>query len=241
MKTQILYEDSRVLIIYKPAGLATQTARVGQQDVVSELKNYLKQPYLGLIHRLDQPVEGLLVFAKEKKTAAQLTSQLVSGTLNKQYYAVVCGKPDEIEAELVDYLGKDSVTGNAFVVKKDSIQNKKDSSESAKKAILRYRVMETTRISTGEKISLLDVHIATGRFHQIRVQLANAGFPLLGDARYGTEDSARLSRQLGVNNVALCAYQIALQNVAGGKALTRMIVPEGRIFRELFRYNYPEQ
>ena len=95
MKTQIVYEDNDIVVINKPAGLATQTARVGQPDVVSELKNYLRSPYLGIIHRLDQPVEGLLVFAKNKRAAAALSTQLQSteGVLNKQYYAVFCGKP----------------------------------------------------------------------------------------------------------------------------------------------------
>ena len=92
MKTEILYEDNSILVIRKPAGLAVQSARVGQPDVVSELKSYLVkqsgvrrgEPYLAVIHRLDQPVEGVLVFAKEKNAAAVLTRQLSEGTLNKQ-------------------------------------------------------------------------------------------------------------------------------------------------------------
>ena len=100
MRTKIIYEDNHIIIVHKPAGLATQTSHIGQQDVASELKNYLakigqsvdgkrtsEQPYLGIIHRLDQPVEGLLVFAKTKEAAAKLTKQLSAGTLNKQYYA----------------------------------------------------------------------------------------------------------------------------------------------------------
>ena len=98
MRTEILYEDNSVLVIRKPAGLAVQSARIGQADVVSELKSYLAkqagagqgEPYLAVIHRLDQPVEGVLVFAKEKKAAAALTKQLSDGTLNKHYYAVLC-------------------------------------------------------------------------------------------------------------------------------------------------------
>ena len=113
MRTEILYEDEDVLVIHKPAGLPTQTAKVGQPDAVSELKNYLAkksgskgQPYLGIIHRLDQPVEGLLVFAKNKNAAAALTSQLQkkSEGLNKQYQAIVCGKLPAEEGTLVDYL-----------------------------------------------------------------------------------------------------------------------------------------
>ena len=123
MKTEILYEDNSILVIRKPAGLAVQSARIGQQDVVSELKSYLAkqagagrgEPYLAVIHRLDQPVEGVLVFAKEKKTAAALTGQLSEGSLNKQYYAVLCGYPDCSEGDLVDYLRKE---GNVATVVK---------------------------------------------------------------------------------------------------------------------------
>jgi len=121
LRTKIIYEDAQVLVAYKPAGLATQTSKVGQADMVSELKNYLsavqkgKTPYLGVVHRLDQPVEGLLVFAKTKQTAASLTKQLAQGALNKQYYAVICGNPPTEEGELVDYLYKDAA-GKAVVV-----------------------------------------------------------------------------------------------------------------------------
>ena len=105
MKTEILYEDNSILVIRKPAGLAVQSAGIGQPDVVSELKSYLAklpsagrpgkgEPYLGIVHRLDQPVEGLLVFAKDKKAAAALSKQLTEGALNKHYYAVLCGGSD---------------------------------------------------------------------------------------------------------------------------------------------------
>lgn len=119
MRTEILYEDKIIMVIRKPAGLAVQSAGIGQPDVVSELKSHLAklpdtgrlgpgkgEPYLGIVHRLDQPVEGVLVFAKEKKSAAVLTKQLSAGTLNKQYYAVLCGYPAVAEGELVDYLRK---------------------------------------------------------------------------------------------------------------------------------------
>ena len=98
MQTQIVYEDEAVLVIRKPAGLATESAGIGRKDVVSELKNYVakknpgKMPYLGIVHRLDQPVEGILVFAQTKKAAENLTAQLGKGTLKKEYLAVVCGK-----------------------------------------------------------------------------------------------------------------------------------------------------
>lgn len=143
MRTEILYEDNSVLVIRKPAGLAVQSARIGQADVVSELKSYLAkqagagqgEPYLAVIHRLDQPVEGVLVFAKEKKSAAVLTKQLSAGTLNKQYYAVLCGYPDASEGELVDYLRKEGSVAVAVTGREKNFPD-------AKIAKLHYSILE---------------------------------------------------------------------------------------------------
>ena len=211
--------------------------------MVSELKIYLAagksgQPYLGVIHRLDQPVEGLLVFAKDSKAAAKLSAFLSQGTLNKQYYAVVCGQPAAKEAQLVDYLMKDPATGSAKVV----MGTKADK---AQKAVLQYRVLKQVEMknnnpvgeesrmvqSTPASYSLLDIHIDTGRFHQIRAQMAHAGLPLLGDSRYGDDNSMQLSRQLGVRNVALCAYRIDLVHPVTGKKMNFEIEPEAAIFK----------
>lgn len=231
MQTKIIYEDAHILVAHKPTGLATQSAKIGQPDMVSELMNHLagqqeaeswtsqkgkrKTPYLGIVHRLDQPVEGLLVFAKSKEAAGKLTAQLSGGTLNKQYYALVCGKPAEETGELVDYLRKEG-----SVAKVSSPQDKE-----AKKAVLQYRVLAEKVLEKGEVIALLDVHIDTGRFHQIRVQLANASWPILGDGKYGSEKSINLSKSLMVRNVALYAYQLELKHPITGKALSFHIEP----------------
>ena len=110
MDKMIVYEDSALLVVHKPAGIATETARIGQADIVSELKNYRKKKgedtYIGVIHRLDQPVEGLLVFAKNPSAAKKLTNQLQDGTLTKKYAALVAGVPTEPEGDLTDYLLK---------------------------------------------------------------------------------------------------------------------------------------
>lgn len=230
MQTKIIYEDAHILVVHKPAGLATQSAKVGQPDMVSELKNYLTQnlsaweskktnkeksgaPYLGIVHRLDQPVEGLLVFAKTKEAAGKLTTQLAGGTLNKQYYAYVCGKPANETGELVDYLRKE---GNLAKV---SHPQDKD----AKKAVLQYRVLSEEVLPKGEIISLLDIHIETGRFHQIRVQLSNGGWPILGDRKYGGQCSAEVSKSLKISNVALYAYRLELKHPMTGKKLEFML------------------
>lgn len=239
MRTEIIYEDKELLVIRKPAGLATQSAGVGQADVVSELKNYLArtsgskgQPYLGIIHRLDQPVEGLLVFAKNKNAAAVLTKQLGgqenSGLLNKQYYAVFCGKPSEKEGVLVDYMYK-GPDGKAVIVNKKSVAENSEGQRGAK-AVLQYRILQTVTISTGEELSLADIHIETGRFHQIRAQMANAGMALLGDVKYGDEVSENCSARLGIRTVALCAYKIAFSHPASGKLLCFETKPETKAF-----------
>lgn len=228
MRTKIIYEDAHVIVAYKPAGLATQTSKVGQADMVSELKNYLsasqkgKSPYLGVIHRLDQPVEGLLVFAKTKQAAAVLTKQLAQGTLNKQYYAVVCGNPPAEEGELVDYLYKDAA-GKAVVV-----TGQQEQYPEAKKAVLQYRILK--KLSTEQSIFMMDIHIDTGRFHQIRAQMAHAKMPLLGDSKYGNEESLACSREKGVRNVALCAYSVVLNHPITGKELSFQVEPEGKAF-----------
>ena len=223
MQTQIVYEDEAVLVIRKPAGLATESAGIGQKDVVSELKNYVakknpgKMPYLGVVHRLDQPVEGLLVFAKTKKAAENLTAQLGKGTLKKEYLAVVCGKVPENTGRLVDYLAKEK--GMAVV---------RDTADAqAKKAVLTY-----TKKAETEELTLLAVQIETGRFHQIRAQLSHAGFPILGDEKYGSEESKELSREKKIRFTALCAASLSFRHPVTGKIMAFTQAPQNPAFAE---------
>ena len=240
MKTKIIFEDKHVLVIQKPAGLATQTARVDQQDVVSELKNHLAgASYLGIVHRLDQPVEGLLVFGKNKAATASLTSQLShqgkDGTLNKRYYCVLCGKTPTKEGQLVDYLYKDA-SGRAIVLSADAA--KLDSR--AKQAFLQYHILQEVEISAPENcdaqtiglsspifLSLAEVKISTGRFHQIRAQMAYGGMCLLGDGKYGDDSARKISEQLGIRGAALCAYSLEFIHPVSKKKMHFQIKPEG--------------
>jgi 23S rRNA pseudouridine1911/1915/1917 synthase len=242
VRTEIVYEDDSVIVCYKPAGLATQTAKTAQADMVSELKNYLYKgaaPYLGVVHRLDQPVEGLLVFAKNKKTAAVLSEQLATENFNKHYYAVICGQPERNEGRLVDYLAK--TTDNTAVVRDTCAEADgeyvKIKNLQFKEAVLSYKscgsrtVNETDGENIGRQIiSLLDIQIETGRFHQIRAQLSHAGTPLLGDGKYGNEKSVELSRRLRVKNVALCAYRLEFVHPVTGKLLKFERKPKAQIF-----------
>lgn len=239
MQTQIVYEDEAVLVIRKPAGLATESAGIGQKDVVSELKNYVakknpgKMPYLGVVHRLDQPVEGLLVFAKTKKAAENLTAQLGKGTLKKEYLAVVCGKVPENTGRLVDYLAKEkgmAVVKNAADAKTEKdvdAQAEKAADPQAKKAVLTY-----TKKAETEKFTLLAVQIETGRFHQIRAQLSHAGFPILGDEKYGSEESKELSREKKIRFTALCAASLSFRHPVTGKFMAFTQAPQNPAFAD---------
>lgn len=233
MQTEILYEDKEILVVFKPAGIAVQTAHIGQQDVVSELKNYLstgRPPYLGIIHRLDQPVEGVLFFAKTPKAASVLSAMLQKEDFCKTYLAVVCGKPGQKEGTLVDYLAK--VQGTAVVV---DVQNKKETNEAAdgqgdaKKAVLHYEVLQESQV--GDKtLSLLRVRIETGRFHQIRAQLSHAGMPILGDAKYGGEEAVAFAREKSVRNVALCAESLCFKHPVSGRKMEYTVKPKNPAF-----------
>lgn len=310
MLTQILYEDKDIIVARKPAGIAVQTARPGQQDVVSELKNYLAhgnggsggkggngmsgghgEPYLGIIHRLDQPVEGMLVFAKTKTGAASLTKQLLKqndeSAFCKRYYAVLCGIPAHREGRLTDYLYKQAVKNGKHmdyraVIEKlnpgnqdccarqdggdcgdnrdcpdqpggDGAGDKSRVSASdfadrsrfggkqkgqkacsgavqkpkARRAELEYRILE---VQEHQGLALADIAILTGRFHQIRAQMAHAGMPLLGDLKYGTQDTKTLALRLGVRNVALCACQLGFIHPVSGERMDFRIKPDNPAF-----------
>ena len=232
MRKNIIFEDKHIIVAYKPAGIATQTARIGQQDMVSELKNYLSGkpeyqgkglPYLGLVHRLDQPVAGILVFAKNPKAAGVLSSQLTGGGMKKYYYAIVYGNPKQDKASLEDYIYKDGKTNQSLIVKEDFPE--------AKKALLNYRKIKTLMvIEAQQEASLVEIELITGRHHQIRAQMAHAGMPLLGDSKYGNEHSKEFSREIGCKSVALSAYKLIFKHPVTGKEMTFEREPEGEIF-----------
>ena len=202
----IQYEDQELLVVYKPAGLATQSARVTSPDLVSSVTRHLKGAPVYVVHRLDRPVEGLLVLAKTKQAAAGLSKQLQAGTLNKQYYALVYRGAEELPKEgiLADYLWKNPQTQKAEIVTQ--------ASGKGKQAKLQYCVL-----AGKDDMTLLDVRIETGRFHQIRAQLAHAGFPIFGDQKYGTQTSMERSKELGIKNVSLFAYALTFTHPKTGK------------------------
>lgn len=175
---EILFEDRELLVCRKPAGLPVQSASFGTKDMVSMLRTYLAEkgakggvPYVGVVHRLDQPVEGVIVFAKNQKSAAGLSAQAADGRMEKVYQAVVLGNPGP-EGHLTDWLLKDGRTNTSRVVEPGT--------KGAKKAELSYRTLAEKDGKT-----LVEIRLHTGRHHQIRVQFAKMGTPLWGDRKYG--------------------------------------------------------
>ena len=217
MNLHILHEDEYIIVCYKPAGIPTQTKKLGEQDMVSILKNYLKGGYVAVIHRLDQPVEGLLVFAKTPFAAKELNKGLQGAGFGKHYKVVLWGIPTQKKATLEDYLVKDGRTNTSRVC---------ESSEAdAKKAVLSYEVMATGK-DDGKDISLVKVKLDTGRHHQIRVQMANMGCPILGDAKYNT--AAVQDRRF--RQIALCAYRLEFLHPKTKKQMEFEIEPEAEGF-----------
>jgi len=209
----IEYENENFLLAYKKAGIAVQTARLGEKDLVSEVSNYLKtkgnnQPYVAVINRLDQPVEGIVLFAKNKKTAAMLSKQLQDGTIRKYYHAAVLGKMEYPKGTMVDFMIKDEKNNISRVVS--------DNTPSAKKAVLEYEAIESEKI---DNTSLVTIHLVTGRHHQIRAQFSSAGHSLIGDRKYGGEEAARIAKEHGIRGICLCAYKMSLVDPASNEEI----------------------
>ena len=197
--------------------MAVQTKKPMEKDLVSELKNHLSRlkkmpdPYLGIIHRLDQPVSGILVFALNAKSAAGLSEQIREGIFNKRYRALteglIEGRGEYIT--LTDHLIKDK--DKAGIVPKDT--------KGAKEAKLKYRVLNTDSEKT---VTLLDIELITGRFHQIRAQLSNMGHPIVNDVKYGAKRSGSCKN----GAIGLCAYELAFIHPSTKEELVYTISPE---------------
>ena len=174
----IIYEDNHILVVIKPANIPVCQDSSNDKDLLSILKEYIKEKYhkpgyvyLGLVHRLDRPVEGIMVFAKTSKAASRLSKQITESNFNKTYYAVVNGKPPK-EGTFEDYLIKDEKNNTSYVTTKDK----------GKLSKLTYETIKTVN-----NLSLVKINLLTGRHHQIRVQFSHHGYPLYGDHKYNKE------------------------------------------------------
>lgn len=203
----ILYEDDDIIVCIKEAGIATQTKRIGQKDMESMLRTYRMQKgepsYIGTVHRLDQPVSGVMVFAKTKESAGNLSRQIATKAADKFYYAVTDGLPGRKKGILQDYLLRDGRTNLSKVVTAQT--------NGAKRAELSYEVLEQN-----DKNAVLRIQLHTGRHHQIRVQLAHAGCPLVGDRKYNFKENVKASGQ----PLALCSYKIAVKHPKTGRMVS---------------------
>ncbi len=219
----ILFEDNDLIVIYKPAGIATQTKKVGEKDTVSELKKHLKGGYVGVVHRLDQPVCGLLVFAKNKNAAADLSKQVASkgeAGFQKDYTAICYMECENTEsARLEDFILKQK-EGVAKILSPDEAAKDPE----AKKAILSYEIKDDVKLADAD-CKKLEIKLETGRFHQIRAQLSSHGMPIVGDLKYGSEKSKEIAAKAGIRQVLLCADKLSFRHPITGKELKFTVDP----------------
>ncbi len=190
MKIKIIFEDNHIIAVEKPVNVPSQKDDSKDDDMLAVLKKDIKRRYnkpgnvyLGLVHRLDRPAGGVMVFAKTSKAASRLSQQLRTGKFKKIYYAVVLGQPDD-SGQLKHYLLKDGKSNNVRITE--------ESAKGAKQALLNFIV-----IGKSDKLTLLKIDLATGRPHQIRAQFAGIGHPLYGDQKYG-QDSNKPGMQLAL-------------------------------------------
>jgi 23S rRNA pseudouridine1911/1915/1917 synthase len=190
---QILYEDNHLIAVYKPVGILVQADKSGQKTLMDEVKEYLKKKYnkpgnvfLGLIHRLDRPVSGIILFAKTSKGASRLSEQFRDHTIQKTYQAVVEGVIEKQTGVLINFLEKDEDKNRVKIFDKEV--------SGSQRAELHYKVLKSSA-----KHSLVEVNLKTGRSHQIRAQFAYIGHPIVGDVKYGAQ------KALPDQSIALCA------------------------------------
>ncbi len=236
---EYLYEDDDLIVCYKPAGVATQTKRIGQKDMESLLRNHVALamrkagrsgvPYIGVVHRLDQPVEGVMVFAKTPQAAAKLSAQVKERSIGKHYYALVQlpeGTGDFTEATGLPEKGTlcDEIL---FEPKQNMSRIVPKGTKNAKTAKLDYEL-----VAQKDGKALLQISLHTGRHHQIRVQLANLGTPICGDSKYGKNEPGELG---------LCSYRLSFLHPKDGRRMAYEIQPENRKIRELYGDFYTDQ
>lgn len=208
----IIYEDNHLIVIIKPVNIPSQADETTDLDMLTIVKAYIKEKYnkpgdvyLGLVHRLDRPVGGLMVFAKTSKSASRLSEQIRNKDFSKTYLAVVEGQLKEKKNTLSDYLIKDSRTNMVKVANANTME--------AKLAVLDYENIETK-----DNLNLIKINLHTGRSHQIRVQFSNIGNSLYGDQRYNK--NAKVGQQ-----IALWAYKLKFKHPTKDEILEFAVNP----------------
>ena len=180
---EVLYEDNHIIIVYKEAGEIVQGDKTGDEPLSEIVKRWIKDKYqkpgnvfLGIVHRLDRPVSGLVVFAKTSKALTRLNNMFRNGEVHKTYWAIVTRPPFEKQATLTDWLVRNERQNKSYAYNHQV--------PTSKKSILHYKV-----INQSERYTLLEINLMTGRHHQIRCQLSNMDCPIKGDLKYGAQRS----------------------------------------------------
>jgi len=236
MNLKVLYEDNHIIAVVKPAGVLTQGDRTGERSLMEDVKDYLKEKknkktpsnpsgqagnvFLGLVHRLDKPVAGIVLFGKTSKGASRLSEQFRNHTIQKTYHGIVVGKLDKEKGEIKEKVNKISFFAEGFTNKTDE-----ELLEEIKKATkTRTAELSWEVVKSNDKYSLLKIMPKTGRFHQIRIQMANMGHPILGDEKYG---GPKILEGPAFQGIALCATAISFKNATGEKQINLEIpLPE---------------
>lgn len=213
-KLKVIYEDNHIIVVEKPVNIPSQGDKTGDIDMLTIIKDYLKEKYnkpgnvyLGLIHRLDRPVGGVMVFAKTSKAAARLSEQVREKVFQKTYLVVVNGKMEEEKGHLEDYLLKNERNNMSKAVKKGT--------KNSKYASLDYDVI---RYNEEINLSVLKIDLHTGRHHQIRVQLSSRDHSIYGDQKYGGRGHGK--------QIALWAYSLKIQHPITKEEMVFKSVPE---------------
>lgn len=213
MKLLVLYEDNHLIAVFKPAGILVQGDATGDKCLMDEVKEYLKEKYnkpgnvfLGLLHRLDRPVSGVILFAKTSKGASRLSEQIREHKVSKIYHTLVIGTPKQPKGTLVNWLKKDEQKNFVTVFDKET--------PGSQCAELDYEV-----VKSNAKNSLLKIVLKTGRSHQIRSQLSHIGCPIVGDTKYGAASA------LPDHSIALCATSLTFQTATTDETKTVAIEP----------------
>ena len=208
----ILHEDNHIIVVLKPQNIPSCEDESKDRDMLTIIKDYIKvkydkpgNVYLGLVHRLDRPTGGVMVFAKSSKAAARLSEQIKNGDFEKRYFAVVVGAPKEEKATLTHYMKKNAINNMVYICP--------PTVSGAKFAELEYQLVEKT-----ESLSLVDVRLHTGRSHQIRVQMNAIGTPIYGDMRYGGEKAVK-------GNLALWAYYLSFTHPVSKERMVFRVQP----------------
>ncbi len=212
-KLNVIYEDNHIIVVEKIINVPSQADKTGDMDMLTIIKDYLKEKYnkpgnvyLGLVHRLDRPVGGVMVFAKTSKAASRLSEEVRNKTLQKTYLVICNGKMEKDKDTLVDYLWKDEKKNTSYVVKKTK--------KNAKEAVLDYEVL---KYDDKQNLSLLKVNLHTGRHHQIRLQLSSRMHAIYGDNKYHGRGAG--------TGIRLWAYELKFKHPVTKEELTFKISP----------------